>query len=66
MQQMATQCKKGVTTVGKSDIVRERIKSILVAKPGIKQAEVAQELDLTAHTISKHVKDIRAEWEANE
>jgi predicted transcriptional regulator len=64
MQQIATQCKKGVTTVGKSDIVRERIKSILVAKPGIKQAEVAQELDLTAHTISKHVRAIRAEWEA--
>ena len=52
--------------MGKSDIVRERIKSILVAKPGIKQAEVAQELDLTAHTISKHVRAIRAEWEAGQ
>ena len=36
----------------------------IYAKPGIKQAEVAQELDLTAHTVIKHVKDIRAEWEA--
>lgn len=52
--------------MGKSDIVRERIKSILVAKPGIKQAEVAKELDVTAHTIGRHVKVIRAEWEAGE
>lgn len=52
--------------MGKSDIVRERIKSIMLDKPGIKQAQIAQELDLTAHTISKHVKAIRAEWEAGE
>jgi predicted transcriptional regulator len=51
--------------MGKSDIVRERIKSILVAKPGIKQAEVAQELDLTAaHGQQARQATIRAEWEA--
>jgi predicted transcriptional regulator len=50
--------------MGKSDIVRERIKSILIDKPGILQAQIAQELGLTPHTISKHVKAIRAEWEA--
>ena len=50
--------------MGKSDIVRERIKSILIDKPGILQAQIAQELGLTPHTISKHVRAIRAEWEA--
>ena len=64
MQQIAINCKKGVTTLGKSDIVRERIKSILIDKPGILQAQIAQELGLTPHTISKHVRAIRAEWEA--
>ena len=64
MQESDINCKKGVTTLGKSDIVRERIKSILIDKPGILQAQIAQELGLTPHTISKHVRAIRAEWEA--
>lgn len=50
--------------MGKSDIVRDRIKGMLTERPGILQSQIAAELDLTPQTVSKHVKAIRQEWQA--
>lgn len=45
-------------------IVQDRIRQLMVDRPGITQKQIMQETGLSKNYVAAHVKDIRAEWEA--
>lgn len=45
---------------------REAVRRLLITRPGITQSQISQRLNMADQTVGRHVRAIRAEWEARE
>jgi len=46
-----------------TEVMRERIKEIMVDRPGITHGQLVEETGLAPNTVTKYMRAIRAEWQ---
>jgi DNA-binding MarR family transcriptional regulator len=48
----------------KPNLIRDTIRRLLLEMPGITHGQIVEKTGLAKNTVTKHVRAIRAEWEA--